>query len=197
MKSGHYIKLGDSDSVEKIAEEYKVSKNALLEHNEGKNFIPGEWVFIPLQRGIIADLIHPSSFDPSKFIKSGEFLWPVPTSATISSGYGRRWGRMHEGVDIPAKIGASIVAAADGQVVYAGNEMGGYGNILVLAHKDGLFTVYAHVKKIIVDQGTKVFKGQVIALVGNTGRSSGPHLHFEVRKNGESMDPQTFIVSNS
>jgi murein DD-endopeptidase MepM/ murein hydrolase activator NlpD len=103
---------------------------------------------------------------------------------------------MHEGVDIPSKVGSNIVAASDGIVVYSGSEIGGYGNITVVAHKNGFFTVYAHAKVNYTKEGQRVYRGQVIAQVGMTGRSSGPHLHFEIRKNGESIDPQGFLASN-
>ena len=103
---------------------------------------------------------------------------------------------MHEGVDIPGKIGSNIVAASDGVVVYSGHEIGGYGNITVLAHKNGFFTVYAHAKLNLTKEGQRIYKGQVIAQIGMTGRSTGPHLHFEIRKNGESIDPQNYLATN-
>lgn len=196
MKSGHYIQLGDNDTVESIAKEFGITKEKIVEQNPGKNFKSGEWIFVPLKRGILGSDSDTKSFDPSKYLKAGEFLWPVPSGVNISSGFGRRWGRMHEGIDIPSKIGSNIVAAADGVVVYSGNEIGGYGNITVLAHKNGFFTVYAHAKNNYTKEGQRVYRGQVIAQIGMTGRSSGPHLHFEVRKNGESIDPEGYLATN-
>lgn len=196
MKSGHYIQMSDKDTLDSIAKEFGTSKEKISELNPGKRFIAGEWIFIPLKRGILGSSIESTSFDPSKYLKSGEFLWPVPASNTISSGFGRRWGRMHEGVDIPGKVGSNIVAASEGVVVYSGSEIGGYGNITVIAHKNGFFTVYAHAKTNYTKEGQRVYRGQVIAQIGMTGRSSGPHLHFEIRKNGESIDPQNFLATN-
>jgi murein DD-endopeptidase MepM/ murein hydrolase activator NlpD len=196
MKSGHYIQLSEKDNLESLAKEFNLTKDKIKELNPGSNFVVGEWIFIPLKRGILGSSIDSTSFDPSKYLKSGEFLWPVPASNSISSGFGRRWGRMHEGVDIPGKVGSNIVAAADGVVVYSGSEIGGYGNITVLAHKNGFFTVYAHAKSNYTKDGQRVYRGQVIAQVGMTGRSSGPHLHFEIRKNGESIDPQNYLANN-
>jgi murein DD-endopeptidase MepM/ murein hydrolase activator NlpD len=196
MKSGHYVQLKETDSLESLAREFNISKEKIAEQNEGKSFKPGEWIFIPLKRGILGNEIESKSFDPSKYLKSGEFLWPVPTSSTISSGYGRRWGKMHEGIDIPSKIGSNIVCASDGVVVYSGNDIGGYGNITVIAHKNGFFSVYGHAKQNLTKEGQRVYKGQVIAQIGMTGRSSGPHLHFEIRKNGEPIDPQGFLAQS-
>jgi hypothetical protein len=196
MKSGHYVQLNEKDTIESLAKEFNLTKEKILEVNEGKQFKPGDWVFIPLKRGILGDQTDSKSYNPSKYLKSGDFLWPVPTSSSISSGWGKRWGRMHEGVDIPSKVGSNIVAASDGIVVYSGSEIGGYGNITVVAHKNGFFTVYAHAKVNYTKEGQRVYRGQVIAQVGMTGRSSGPHLHFEIRKNGESIDPQGFLASN-
>jgi murein DD-endopeptidase MepM/ murein hydrolase activator NlpD len=196
MKSGHYVQLKETDSAESLAKEFNISKSQLIEQNEDKEFRPGEWIFVPLTRGILGNGLSTRSFDPGRYLKTGEYLWPVPTANTISSGYGKRWGKMHEGVDIPGKIGSSIVAAADGVVVYSGSEIGGYGNITVLAHKNGLFTVYAHAKKNFTEEGQRIHRGQVIAQIGMTGRSSGPHLHFEIRKNGESIDPQSYLANN-
>lgn len=197
MKSGHYIQLTEKDSIETLAKEFNLSKDKIKDLNSDKKFVAGEWIFIPLKRGILGSSVESTSFDPNKYLKSGEFLWPVPASSTISSGFGRRWGRMHEGLDIPGKVGLNVVAAADGVVVYSGSEIGGYGNITVLAHKNGFFTVYAHANKNYTKEGQRVYRGQVIAQLGMTGRSTGPHLHFEIRKNGESIDPQNFLASNN
>ncbi len=196
MRSGHYIQLSERDTVDVLSKEFSIDKNVIINQNPGKKFVSGEWIFIPLKRGIISDGFFSSSFDPSKYLKSGEFLWPVPASNSISSGFGRRWGRMHEGIDIPGKVGTNIVAAEDGVVVYSGSEIGGYGNITVLAHKNGFFTVYAHAKANYTREGQRVYRGQVIAQIGMTGRTSGPHLHFEIRKNGESIDPSGFLANN-
>lgn len=197
VKSGHYVQLREKDNLETLAKEFNVSQDKIAEMNKDKAFRPGEWVFIPLKRGILENEKLLKALDPKKHFISGQFLWPVPGSSTISSGFGRRWGRMHEGLDISAKIGSTIVAVQDGVVIYSGDQIGGYGNITVIAHRDGLFTVYAHAKTNYTKEGQKVYKGQVIAEVGITGRSSGPHLHFEMRKNGEALDPADALVSST
>ncbi len=193
LRSGQYVKLSKNDSLAKISKEYQVPTWAIEEANIGKKFIDGEWVFIPLKRGIMASLNSRVPGSTSGYVESGEFLWPVPSSRKVSSGYGRRWGRPHEGIDIPAKKGSHILAANDGVVVYSGSAFGGYGKITVISHRYGFFTVYAHAKKNYTLEGQKVYRGQVIALVGSTGRSSGSHLHFEIRRDGRSMNPIGYL----
>jgi murein DD-endopeptidase MepM/ murein hydrolase activator NlpD len=117
-------------------------------------------------------------------------IWPV--NGPVVSGFGMRWGRMHEGIDISAATGTPIWAAAAGTVIHAG-WLGGYGNLVVLDHGNGLATAYAHASAILVALGQSVSQGQTVALVGSTGNSSGPHLHFEVRVNGVAVDPLLYL----
>ena len=196
VKSGHYVLVKPNDTIESLAKEFKVPKEKIVASNTGKAVKSGDWVFIPLKRGILEAEMSASPFDPHQMLQSGEFLWPVPSSNKMSSGFGERWGKAHEGVDIPGRVGAHIVAAADGIVVYSGDEIGGYGNITVIAHKNGYFSVYAHAKVNFTTQGQKVFRGQVVAQIGMTGRTYGPHLHFEIRKNGQAIDPSDYLASN-
>ncbi len=123
-------------------------------------------------------------------VSAAGFIWPV--NGTVVSGFGIRWGRMHEGIDITASIGTPIWAAAAGTVIHAG-WLGGYGNLVVVDHGDGLATAYAHASSILVSVGQSVAQGETIALVGSTGNSSGPHLHFEVRVNGVAVDPLLYL----
>lgn len=116
----------------------------------------------------------------------------TPSRGTISSAFGARWGRMHEGIDIAANIGDPIYAALDGTVTYAGWETG-YGNFIQIKHADGVLTAYGHCSKIQVAVGDTVKKGDKIGEVGNTGNSTGPHLHFEVRVNGVAKDPMAYL----
>jgi murein DD-endopeptidase MepM/ murein hydrolase activator NlpD len=116
-------------------------------------------------------------------------VWPVP--GPVVSGYGWRWGRMHEGVDIAAGYGTPIRASAAGTVIYAG-WMGGYGNLIIIDHGGGLATAYAHQSSFVVGGGS-VSQGQTIGYVGCTGHCFGPHLHFEVRLNGGAVDPLGYL----
>ncbi len=118
------------------------------------------------------------------------FIWPV--NGAVVSGYGMRWGRLHEGIDISAPSGTPIWAAASGTVIHAG-WLGGYGNLVAVDHGDGLATAYAHASAILVAVGQEVSQGETLSLVGSTGNSSGPHLHFEVRVNGVAVDPLLYL----
>jgi len=191
FKSGHYIKLVEGDSIKKVSKEFNVSLYDLEIENKGKAFLPGTWVFIPVKKGIIPEILSGGAL--GSIIGYKEFIWPVPSSSKISSPFGKRWGRPHEGFDIAAQSGAHILASNDGVVVYSGNEIGGYGNLIILAHKGGLFSVYGHNKENFVTKGQVVKKGHVIARVGSTGKSTGPHLHFEVRRYGVPLNPVKFV----
>ncbi|SET01575.1 Murein DD-endopeptidase MepM and murein hydrolase activator NlpD, contain LysM domain [Natronincola peptidivorans] len=115
-----------------------------------------------------------------------------PTRGRLTSGFGTRWGRRHEGIDLAAPTGTSITAADAGRVSFAGYQ-GSYGNLVIIDHENGYQTYYAHCSRILVKVGTRVFKGQEIAKVGSTGNSTGPHLHFEVRRNGVPVNPLQFV----
>jgi len=115
-----------------------------------------------------------------------------PSRGSISSGFGTRWGKMHKGIDIAANFGSAINAALDGTVTYAAWEEG-YGNVIKISHGEGIETTYAHCSVIIVKKGEVVKRGMKIGQVGSTGHSTGPHLHFEVRENGEPINPQKYI----
>ena len=118
------------------------------------------------------------------------FTWP--TSGQITSGFGPRWGRMHQGLDIAAPTGRPITAAKSGTVIVAGWS-GGYGQLVVIDHGGGLATAYAHQSRIAVKTGDPVTQGGLVGFVGSTGHSTGPHLHFEVRVNGAARDPLPYL----
>jgi murein DD-endopeptidase MepM/ murein hydrolase activator NlpD len=118
------------------------------------------------------------------------FIWPV--NGPVTSPFGWRWGRMHEGIDIGAAYGTPIRAAASGRVVYAG-WMSGYGNLVAIDHGRGISTAYGHQSSIAVGVGQVVSQGQTVGYVGCTGHCFGPHLHFEVRINGSPVDPLGYL----
>jgi murein DD-endopeptidase MepM/ murein hydrolase activator NlpD len=117
-------------------------------------------------------------------------VWPC--DGVVVSGFGMRWGRMHEGIDIGCAYGTPNRAAAAGTVIYSG-WLGGYGNLVVVDHGNGLSTAYAHASTLLVGVGQTVAQGETVSLVGSTGNSSGPHLHFEVRVNGSAVDPLFYL----
>jgi murein DD-endopeptidase MepM/ murein hydrolase activator NlpD len=121
---------------------------------------------------------------------SAGLIWPA--SGPVTSPFGWRWGRMHEGIDIGAAYGSPIRAAASGTVIYCGWESG-YGNLTAIDHGGNLATAYGHQSSIVVACGQQVTQGQVIGYVGSTGHSTGPHLHFEVRVNGSPVDPMGYL----
>lgn len=120
-----------------------------------------------------------------------KLLQPVQ-NALVSSGFGIRWGRPHQGIDMAAPIGTPIMAAESGKVAYSGWKAG-YGNFIEVDHGHGYLTHYAHCSKLLVHVGQVVKKGQPIGKVGNTGNSTGPHLHFEVLANGVHRNPAKFL----
>lgn len=134
---------------------------------------------------------------------TGTFAWPLPGYTTITSPYGRRWGTVHQGIDISGyNVYGKSIAAADGGIVYAVNAssrwgagmFAGYGYAVIIDHGNGLKTLYAHCSAVAVQAGQRVSKGQTIAYVGSTGNSTGPHLHFEVRVNNTRLDPMPYLL---
>jgi murein DD-endopeptidase MepM/ murein hydrolase activator NlpD len=122
-------------------------------------------------------------------VSGAGLIWPV--RGPVASGFGMRWGRMHQGIDISAGSGTPIHAAKAGTVTFAGT-MSGYGNVVVVTHSGGLSTLYAHQSRLAVSGGA-VSQGQVIGYVGSTGHSTGPHLHFETRVGGTPQNPMRYL----
>lgn len=119
-------------------------------------------------------------------------IWNMPVSAPVSSHFGQRWGKMHNGTDFAADEGDTICAAKGGEVTFSAYN-GGYGNLVIIDHGEGMETYYAHMSEILVKKGDKVKRGEVIGKVGNTGNSTGPHLHFEVRVDNIAQNPMDFM----
>ncbi|MDD3228202.1 MAG: M23 family metallopeptidase [Oscillospiraceae bacterium] len=129
---------------------------------------------------------------------TGCFLWPTPTLTEITSGYGPRWGSFHYGLDLsgPDAMGQPICAADGGTVIFSAFDDSGFGNHAIIDHGNGFISIYGHASKLLVKKGEKVAQGQLIALVGSTGFSTGPHCHFEVHRNGEKINPTNLISIN-
>lgn len=148
-----------------------------------------------LRQKILAAQGISSTPGPSGFVSGGTpsaagFIWPV--NGPITSGFGPRWGRMHEGIDVSGGSGTPIAAAASGTVIVAGWN-GGYGQLVVVDHGGGLSTAYAHLSSIAVSVGQGVGQGSVVGGMGTTGHSTGVHLHFEVRVNGGAVNPIGYL----
>ena len=187
-------KVVKDESLEEIAIRYQVSLEKIIESNgmlDPDTIYAGTELFIPdakINESFRKRLIPPP-YKP-KFVK--------PTSGRLTSGFGYRIHpilkkrRMHKGIDIVARYGSNVKAATGGVITYSG-QMGSYGNLVVIDHQNGFETRYAHNSRLKVKKGEKVRQGQTIALVGNTGRSNGTHLHFEIWKNGEAIDPAHYL----
>ncbi|HOB11538.1 MAG TPA: M23 family metallopeptidase [Syntrophomonadaceae bacterium] len=184
----HVIRPGET--MWDIAARYKVSLTSLKAANPSKN---------PVNLKINDQLVIPSSTyqvaqvtqQPSRgWTYTSLFNWPLV--GTITSGYGWRQSGYHHGIDIAGEIGDPIKACAAGTVTFAGYKSV-YGRTVVIEHPDGKETLYAHVQTIKVSQGESVARGQVIATVGMTGRTTGPHVHLEVRNNGELCNPLNYL----
>ena len=123
--------------------------------------------------------------------RRGFLVWPV--KGTLTSRFGMRNGHKHEGIDIAAPKGTPVRAAAGGKVVFSGWGPTGYGKMVIIKHQHHLTTLYAHNSKLIAKKGIRVKQGQKISLIGSTGRSTGPHLHFEVRNDTHAKDPIKYL----
>lgn len=119
------------------------------------------------------------------------YMYPV-TNWNVTSTFGSRWGRLHAGTDVGIPVGTTVRASRGGQITVAG-WLGGYGNCVMIDHGDGVTTVYGHLSQVLVSVGQYVDQGEQIALSGNTGRSTGPHLHFEIRVNGSATDATPYL----
>jgi len=132
----------------------------------------------------------PSSPVRTQAASSSGYIWPA--HGVLTSSFGWRWGRMHEGIDIAVGSGTPVVSSAAGTVIVAG-WLGGYGNLVVVDHGNGVSTAYGHNTGVAVGVGQAVAQGQLVAYSGNTGHSTGPHIHFEVRINGSAVDPLGYL----
>ncbi len=200
---GVYVKLRSGESLSHLATRYGVKASAIQEANgisDPRTLREGQMLFLPgavpqetkrnvrrergdfkqASRGLIGDLGR---------AVGKNFVWP--TAGKVSSYFGERGGRQHHGVDIPRPKGSPIHAAKAGTVISAGWN-GDYGKCVDISHGKGVVTRYAHCSKITVKAGDTVEKGELIGLVGETGRASGPHLHYEVRIGGRPVNPSKF-----
>ncbi|TGL74193.1 LysM peptidoglycan-binding domain-containing protein [Leptospira jelokensis] len=179
------------DNLSKIARSFSIDVPKLKKANSltSDQLKIGQVLDVPVQ------VKNASS---SRVVLKKVFILPVPQSR-VTSRFGRRvdpfnkYNRVyHSGLDLAAKVGAPVLSAADGEVVFTGRN-GGYGNSVTIQHKNGYKTVYAHCSQILVEVGETVKMGRVVALVGRTGTATGAHLHFEVFRNGKIMNPESAL----
>lgn len=209
-KRGRVHEVRRGETIWSVARAYRVAVQELAEYNNIEDpgdvhaglllHIPGsaeqpEFKHLLIEKGGVAPAprlsrgrhhYHKESIE----VEHGRFRWPV--QGVLLSPFGMRNGRRHDGIDIKAQSGTPIKAAAAGNVAFSGR-MRGYGNLILLKHDGGFFTAYAHNSRNKVKKGALVKQGQVIALVGRTGRATGPHLHFEVRHGQTARNPLFFL----
>jgi murein DD-endopeptidase MepM/ murein hydrolase activator NlpD len=198
----HQLRAGET--LAGLARQYRIPLQDIEELNgieRGDPPATGKVIFLP---GARADAAPPAaaSTRPSPGVEptqsqpvpktAAKLLWPVP-GGVMTSGFGTRGGRPHEGIDIAAPEGSAVIAAADGVVIYSGSGVRGYGNLILLRHPEGLVTVYAHNRRNRVSEKDRVKGGQVIGEVGRTGNATTNHLHFEVRAGESPRDPVLFV----
>jgi len=202
------VRLGDT--LFQIAQRYGMTMQEILRLNPGLDtarLVAGTEIQLvraapPRPRAVLG--LRPSTSGGLSWPDAPEFgqnqgqpldnshatTWIWPTTGVFTSGFGWRWGRMHRGIDLANNVGTPIKAARTGRVTFSGWHDGGFGYLVTLQHPDGSRTLYAHNSRLMVRVGQDVRQGTVIALMGSTGRSTGPHLHFEIHPPGAgAVDP--------
>jgi len=177
----------EGETVAALAEKYEVETETIIKANglEEVSRIPaGAHLIIP---GATPTIVHTVHVGGRAVTIYGQFQWPV-SDRFITSYYGWRWGRIHHGIDIGSPYGRQIRATRAGKVTFSGWQSG-YGYTVMVDHGDGVTSLYGHASSLLVSYGQWVEAGQVIARVGSTGYSTGPHLHFELRWRGTSFNP--------
>jgi lipoprotein NlpD len=212
----HVVAAGQT--LFRISQAYQVKVASLIEANHLKASAPlhvGQRLFIPgakalkkveaaralapaeqeaLEQSLSGEAVVPPPVPPPpqpQVKTDADFLWPIV--GPINSPFGPRWGKFHAGIDIGSPHYQEVVASADGEVIYAKETKGALGKAVVLQHGKGIRTVYAHLSIIIAAEGDTVRQGQAIGGVGDTGRTTGPHLHFEIRKDGAALNPEDYL----
>lgn len=204
---GFFYKVESKDSFSILEKKFNISETAIKEDNNVEELIAGKTIFLrepKLAADFKSKIITFKKLSEKKTVQnlslSEKFYNPL-NKITITSSFGNRTHPVlkkvipHGAVDLKAAVGTKVMAARDGVVKFAGYS-GNYGYLVVITHKNGFETRYAHLSKISVKAGQKVTSKDVIALSGQSGRVSGPHLHYEVRKNGKVLNPITYMVLN-
>lgn len=155
-------------------------------------FIPGAKKVLKVEIYIDDVVAEPGEKARGKVAhKKLNFIWPV--EGKVADTFNDTESKRHQGIDIPSPPGTPIKASSSGTVIYSSNTIKGYGNLIILRHSEEFVTIYAHNQVNLVEEGSWVERGQIIGKVGQTGRATGPHLHFEIRKNNKAVDPIMFL----
>ncbi|MBE9536096.1 MAG: peptidoglycan DD-metalloendopeptidase family protein [Proteobacteria bacterium] len=206
--SGVYHKVKRGENLYRISKSYGISPKQLARANRIKNpakVKAGQKLWIPGASKVVAVKKGPSgknkvrSANTKKWKKKNRtypdvkvaFSWPL--SGKVVTTFGTVDGEIHDGIDIAARLGTPVKAAADGKVIYSGGEIKSYGNMVIVKHAGAYSTIYAQNKSNAVKKGQVVKAGELIAYVGNSRRSNRPLLHFEIRKGKDALDPQKYL----
>ena len=205
---GIYHVIRPGENLYRIGKAYGVDHRELARVNrirDAGQVRAGQTIFIPgATRNLPVEMITPEEPDPFQPPAAAppapphatdqdsrrSFIWPI--SGSINSAFGPRGSSFHDGIDIAAQEGTPIRAIESGEVIYS-DQLRGYGNIVILRHADGFVSVYAHNQINLVREGQRVARGEIVARVGSTGRVTGPHLHFEIRRNNSAQDPLRYL----
>jgi murein DD-endopeptidase MepM/ murein hydrolase activator NlpD len=201
-KKGVYHVVERHQTLYRICKTYSVDLKEVASLNgikdpskiqEGQRiFIPGAKKVLKVEIYIDDVVLQPTEKEKEKIAyKKLDFIWPI--EGRLGGGFDETESKRHMGIDILSQTGTSIKASSSGIVIYSGNTIRGYGNLIILRHSEEFVTIYAHNQENLVEEGMWVQKGQIIGKVGQTGRASGPHLHFEIRKNNKATDPLLFL----
>jgi lipoprotein NlpD len=198
---GIYHTVQRGENLYRIGKAYDLTYQELarINHIQDPNQLRvGEKIFIPgATRQLPVEIITPSSVSLRRTIPSEPrdgsrpaIMWPV--SGTVTSGFGARGESFHDGIDISVPEGTPVHAVESGEVIYS-DQLRGYGNMIILRHTGGLVSVYAHNRSNKVAEGRTVVRGETIAEAGSTGRTTAPHLHFEIRRDNVAEDPLIYL----
>jgi len=199
-RKGVYHVVERHQTLYRICKTYEVDLKEVSSFNgisDPNRIQTGQRIFIPGAKKVlkveiyIEDVVAEPGEKAKIVYKKLDFIWPI--EGKVSDVFEEVEDRRHQGIDISSPLGTPIRASHNGMVIYSNNTIKGYGNMIILRHSEEYVTVYAHNQVNLVEEGTWVEKGQFIGKVGQTGRASGPHLHFEIRKNNKTLDPMLFL----
>jgi murein DD-endopeptidase MepM/ murein hydrolase activator NlpD len=199
-RRGVYHRVEKHQTLYRICRTYGVDIQEVVTLNgvtDPSRIHTGQRVFIPgakktLKVEIYIDDVAAESGEKGKIVSTGlNFIWPV--EGKISDVFSDTESKRHQGIDIPLPSGTPIKASSSGTVIYSSNTIKGYGNLIILRHSEEFVTVYAHNQTNMDEEASWVERGQIIGKVGQTGRATGPHLHFEIRRNNKAVDPLPYL----
>lgn len=181
--------LGESKIIEG---EYGLAKQVIEVISENYNVTSEKVVKEDVLKDYVSKVIYRGTKNPYEY--GVAFLNQPTRGGYLTSGYGERWNSFHKGIDIAGNTGDDVLVALNGEVIYSQYNDGGYGNLIIVKHENDMNTYYGHLDDFYVNVGDVVKKGDVIGAIGNTGFSTGPHLHFELRVNNNPVDPYDYII---